>query len=53
MAPLDPAIEIERIRNLIINFGWQIQKQEIKDDEIVLKVVKEIPKPVSLSPGAS
>jgi len=39
----DPSIafEIDRIKNLIVNFDWTIEKQKISDDEIVLTIVKK------------
>lgn len=46
MPDLTSKLEIERIENLISNFGWKVIKQEIKDDEIVLKVSKPISAPV-------
>lgn len=40
MPGLDSTLEIERIKNLIINFNWEIIKQEITDDNITLKIRK-------------
>lgn len=54
MASVDSTLEIERIKNLIINFNWEIIKQEITEDNITLKIRKSIPPPVKesdLSPG--
>jgi len=54
MSNMEPTLEIERIKNLIINFDWKITKQKITDEEIVLTIEK--PKPTSLkesSAGAS
>lgn len=39
---LEPTLEIKRIENLIINFGWELIKQEITDDNITLKIRKVI-----------
>ena len=43
MATVDSTLEIERIKNLIINFGWELIKQEITEDNITLKIRKPIP----------
>lgn len=54
MFELEPTLEVDRIRNLIINFGWKIAKQKIEDDEITLTIVKERPaKAPELDVGAS
>ena len=47
MKAQDPTYEIDRIRNLIVNFGWLIEKQKLADDEITLTIVKKIPVPPS------
>ncbi len=36
-----PTFEIDRIRHLIVNFGWLIEKQKLADDEITLTIVKK------------
>lgn len=43
MAGLEPTLEIERIKNLIVNFNWDVTKQKISDDEIVLTITKKKP----------
>lgn len=54
MADVDSRLEVERIENLIINFGWKVVKQEFKDTEIVLKISKPIFVPaVEIDAGAS
>lgn len=46
-------IEIERVENLITNFGWTKVKEELTDDEIILTVKKPRAEPVKeFSPGA-
>jgi len=45
MATVDSTLEIERIKNLIINFGWELIKQETTEDNITLKIRKPIPAP--------
>ena len=54
MRTSEPAIEIERIKNLLMNFDWKIIKQEITETDIILTAKKS--KPSSLTetlPGAS
>ena len=51
MANLEPTLEIERIKNLIINFDWKITKQKITDEEIVLTIEK--PKPTSVKENSA
>lgn len=54
MAGLEPTLEIERIRNLIVNFNWEVTKQKISDDEITLTITKKKSVPeVQLSVAAS
>jgi len=54
MAGLEPRLEVERIKNLIINFDWNVTKQKITDDEITLTITKEISvKPSEVDVGAS
>jgi len=54
MPDLTSKFEIERIENLLVNFDWKIVKQEVKEDEIVLKISKPISAPaVELDAGAS
>lgn len=52
--PVDQArIEIDRINNLIRNFGWNISKQEILEKEIVLTIRKPVSIPALAGvPGA-
>jgi hypothetical protein len=52
--PFDPnRIEIERIRNLLTGFGWEIAKEEITDTDIilVLKRPRIVPGPVGAGPS--
>jgi len=54
MADMDSRLEVDRIENLISNFGWKVVKQEIKETEIVLKISKPISVPaVEIDAGAS
>jgi len=54
MPGLESKLEVERIENLIFNFGWKVVKQEIKETEIVLKISKPISAPaVEIDAGAS
>jgi len=54
MAGLEPTLEIERIKNLIVNFSWHVTKQKITEDEITLTITKEIQvKPSDIDVGAS
>ncbi len=45
MKNTDPTFEIDRIRHLVVNFGWLIEKQKLSDDEITLTIVKKIQTP--------
>jgi len=47
MSNIESTLEIERIENLIGNFGWNLLKQEITDTEIILTIRK--PKDTSLT----
>ncbi len=47
MKVTDVMFEVDRIRHLIINFGWIVEKQKVADDEITLTIVKKIPVPPS------
>lgn len=46
MPRLEPTLEIERIQNLIQNFNWKVERQEITDTAITLTISK--PKDTSL-----
>lgn len=50
MPELEPTLEIERIKNLIINFDWLVVKQEITETSIILTISKS--KPSSIKPEA-
>jgi len=39
-------IEVERIRNLIIGFGWMITNEQITDDKIIVTMEKKRVTPV-------
>lgn len=41
MPDVPDELEIERVRNLIVGFGWEISKQEVFDDRVELTVVKK------------
>jgi len=54
VAEIPDDLEIERLRNLVIGFGWVVVKTETKTDRIVLTVelereLKETPE--SAGPG--
>ena len=37
---IEDRLEIERILNLIRNFGWELDKSESTDEKIVLQISK-------------
>ena len=39
---LSQRIEVERIENMVINFGWRVIKQEIFDDDLVVTICKPL-----------
>jgi len=41
VAEIPDDLEIERLRNLVIGFGWVVTKTELKTDRIVLTVEME------------
>ena len=41
MAEIPDELEIERLRNLVIGFGWVVSKVELKTDRIILTVELE------------
>jgi len=41
VAEIPDELEIERLRNLVIGFGWVISKVELKTDRIILTVELE------------
>jgi len=46
-------IEIERVNNLIRNFGWSKIKEELTDTDIILTIKKERGEPIpELGEGA-
>lgn len=50
----DLTFEVDRIKNLIVNFDWTIEKQKLSDDEITLTIVKKTQAPpVDVDLGAS
>jgi len=42
MEALPVDIEIDRLLNLIRGFGWEMEKKEISEEEIVLTIKKKI-----------
>ncbi len=42
MANLPADIEIDRLLNLIRGFGWEMEKKEISDEEIIITIKKKI-----------
>lgn len=46
MSVAQSTLEIERIENLLVNFGWKTIKQEITDNDITLTIQKKRPAPV-------
>lgn len=54
MPDIDSNLEIERIKNLIVNFGWELTKQKVSDGEITLTIVKtKTVAPSDIDVGAS
>ena len=46
-------MELERIYNVVQNFGWELVKQEITDTDLILTVKKKrIDQEVPPEPGA-
>jgi len=41
MAEVPDELEIERLRNLVVGFGWKVTATEIKTDRVVLTVELE------------
>ena len=41
VAEIPDELEIERVRNLIVGFGWVVSKVELKTDRIILTVELE------------
>lgn len=42
--PLLPIrMEVDRVENMVINFGWKVIKQEVLDDNIILTIKKPVP----------
>lgn len=41
MLDTEIAIETDRIKNLVANFGWEVEKQKIDDDEVTLTIIKK------------
>ena len=42
MANLPADIEIDRLLNLIRGFGWEMEKKEISEEEIIITIKKKI-----------
>lgn len=54
MPDMETNMEIERIKNFIVNFAWEVEKQKISDDEITLTITKKRTlKPTEVDVGAS
>jgi hypothetical protein len=49
MPQIPPTLEIERAKNLLIGFGWELKEQRVTETEIVLTIVKKIE--VEIKPG--
>ena len=45
MKETEVTYEVDRIRNLISNFGWKVVKQKVTKEEIELTIEKPIPAP--------
>jgi len=43
MVALPVELEIDRLLNLIRGFGWEMEKKEISETEIILTIKKKIP----------
>ena len=52
MVEVRDELEVERLRNLVVGFGWAISKQEFLAEKIVMTLEKPraVP-PVDVSPG--
>jgi len=46
-------LEFERIRNLVQGFGWEVKKEEVQDDQIVMTLAKKRIVPIVGTEGAS
>ena len=44
-------LEVERIRNLVSGFGWEVVKDEISDEDIILVMKKKRMIPSVPEPG--
>lgn len=51
MDVIRPEIEVERVMNLVVGFGWMKVKEEIIDDEIHLEIKKKSPGAAVAGPG--
>lgn len=54
MAEVPDELEVERVKNLISGFGWEISKQEILTDRLVLTIDRKRETPAadeSAGPG--
>lgn len=36
-------MEVDRVENIVVNFGWKVIKQEVLDDNIIVTIKKPIP----------
>lgn len=46
-------LEVDRIRNLVSGFGWEIVKEEYPGDTIIIVMQKKKVAPAVVSPGAA
>lgn len=45
-------LEVERIRNLVTGFGWEIINEQITDEDIIITMKKKRVVPVPVVAGA-
>lgn len=43
-------MEVERVENMVINFGWKVVKQEILEHAIIVTIRKPIPPDGEIKP---
>lgn len=51
MAADQNRLEVERIRNLVTGFGWELIKEEVTDEDIILVMRKPRVIPLVVTPG--
>ena len=46
-------LEVERIRNLVSGFGWEVVREEVTDEDIIIALKKKRVVPSVPAPGPS